>query len=335
MDLSIGSYHQNSRRSSVATSTVNYYQSTISLAALRDVYRLRSAKTLLHPFKLDTWLVLIAMCTLSIATINLLKYLHIVGYQHRISNKAAMDVLLMALGMSAIYTPRKNGIRILNISWILFSLIIRSIYQGFLFHMIRSHIERSPLDTLDAMLNKDYSTVMSQRVSQSLADYSELQRTNVTVLDSVSESLTLEYLEHLPLKRAKYTVAISPVDFLKYYIQIYRKRRIFTILPEDVMVFKICIYLAKHSYLVDQLDEVLVWIQGSGLIERWKHLQLDVDYFRRSLVEEDELLNLPELQVAFAIVILGLALATLVFMGELLHRFLKDRHVNTDQKSHH
>lgn len=317
----MGSYNQNRRRTSVATSTINYYQTTISMAILKDALRLSSAKTLVYPFKLDTWIVLIFICTVVTPSAHLIKYCRKSNSRISIiSGKATMDIFLMALGMPAICTPRGNGVRILNISWMFFTLVVRGIYQGFLFHMIRTHIIVNPPGSLDAMLNMGLSTVMTKRVQQLLVDYSDMGRTNMIVLDSPEENASLAYLESDSKKHTKYTVAISPLDFFQYDMHINHKTNVFKILTHPVMDYKICIYLAKHSYLIDQLDEVLVWIRGSGLMAYWKNLQYDTHRSRTMSTKEDDLFSLSELSGAFMLMIVGHLLAISVFIGELLYR---------------
>ncbi|XP_073829033.1 probable glutamate receptor [Musca autumnalis] len=323
LDFALGSYHQNYIRNKVVTPTISYYQSTMSVVIRRSALRLNEAQALIYPFRPMTWYVLLATCATVIVGVYIFRYV-----RHTPAVQPFTDVFLSILGMPILHMTDHREQRIFSISWMYFTLVIRSLYFGVLFHMIRSHFLAQPPTSLQALIEKNYTVAISKRMNSVVTYTAELRNLNYTVIYDRPESETLAYLLNLSPSAAKRAVGISALEFLQYYILIQRQRNIFQIIPYDLIGFKICIYLPKHSWLSDQFNEILIWIRDSGLLEYWKGMFLDTGYVNDEWQPEDQLFGMAELHTAFMLVIVGYSLAIFIFLVELFyHRVVNRRKV--------
>uniref|UniRef100_A0A1I8MKQ0 Uncharacterized protein n=1 Tax=Musca domestica TaxID=7370 RepID=A0A1I8MKQ0_MUSDO len=325
LDFGIGSYHQNALRNSVATSTVNYYQSIISVVMLRSALRLSDSKALIYPFQPNTWLILFVVTIAVILGVYIFRHI-----RHTTVVKPFTDVFISMLGMPFVHMPPFKELRVFALSWIFFTLIIRSAYLGFLFHIIRSHLLSNPPTDLNTLISRNFGIIVSERVNHIIANISELKQLNHTILQKKPETYTLEYLLNLPPEEGNHVMGISAVDFLQYQIRARRLRDVVKIMPYDLLGFKICIYLAKHSYLSDQFNELLIWVRDSGLIEYWKKTQLDSGYVNGKWQAEDELFDMAELKTAFMAVGIGDVIAILIFLVEVFYHKYFDHDDDND-----
>ncbi|XP_061400233.1 uncharacterized protein LOC133335955 [Musca vetustissima] len=314
LDLAVGSYQHNAERNRVATSSINYYQSIISVVMLRSALRISKSEVLIHPFQTSTWLVLLLTSAIVVLVVYALRHL-----RHTPPVQPVTDVFVSMLGMPFVYMPPYKEMRVFAMAWIFFTMVLRSIYLGYLFHMIRSHLQIAPPVDFNDLVNRNFHIVFSQRMNNIIKHTSELQGLNYTILPNRPESYTLEYLLTLPKEHAKHTVGVSAIDYLQYNIRVMRKSEVFQIIPYDIIGFKTCIYMAKHSYLSNQLNDFLIWTTDFGLIEYWKKFQLDTGYINMKYHREDELFDMSELSMAFYAVILGDVVAIVVFLTEVFY----------------
>lgn len=318
-DLSLGSFRQSSERNAVATSTINYFQTLWSVVTLSEAYILTSLETLLFPFTTNTWFLLAFVCFLALTTVTLIRTIFRKVLSKYIDH-VSLDVLLMLLGMPALYTPRYNTTRILNASWMLFALILRTIYQALLFHLIRSNVTRNMPKNLFDLVQKNYSLIVDPPGIDALIDISLFRSLKFIISN---DKLSWEYLENMPLKEAKYTAAAIPFIFLQYYIESLNKSGIFKMLPQSIMNFKMCMYVSKHSFLIEQFDDVLKLIRGFGFLQAWYRQEVNLNYFRGKHLNINHVFGLQQLKMAFILLVFGYMIAFMVFLMEFVFKALK------------
>lgn len=71
-----------------------------------------------------------------------------------------MNMINICLGGSISTSPRRNFARYMLIVWLFGCIILRNAYQGSLFDVLRKPKSAPPKDTLDAMLDANYSLYM-------------------------------------------------------------------------------------------------------------------------------------------------------------------------------
>ncbi|KAI8124050.1 putative glutamate receptor [Lucilia cuprina] len=320
-DLSMGSFRETYKRSQVATSTINYFQSVIATVSLSDAYLLTSMETILYPFSTHTWYLILLILFAAILAIIILKHF-CKSYFKNDNNQNILKLFELLLGISSKMMPQRNFTRILNMSWMIYALILRVVYEALLFRLIRTHVKRHIPQTLEQLAEENYSIIINKIGINSIEDIEALNALNILLINTTSETLPLEFLEKLPLQQARTTVTIAPLVVAQYYAHHFRKMSVFQLLPDNVMSFEVCIYLSKHSFLIDQLNDILIWTKSFGLLEAWYHAEIDLNLLHHEHDTTDRLFGLQQLYMAFVILVCGYIVALLIFIWELLrHKY--------------
>ncbi|XP_036320037.1 glutamate receptor ionotropic, delta-1 [Rhagoletis pomonella] len=111
----------------------------------------------------------------------------------------------------------------------------------------------------------------------------------------------LIFFEYI-LKESRRNVAfIGPSDFLYNYMHAEKKHAFFKILKQKVLNLHTTIYLTKHSYLIDEFQNQILWVQAAGLIDAWARWELYDDKKDLSGFGEDDMQQAKELYVLIII----------------------------------
>ena len=300
---------------------MSYYQTVYSIITLSEAYVLTSWETITFPFSVFTWYLLASMIVLFMGLVAIPKWIFSKRLEHRrYIDHVFLDVFLVAVGMSAQYTPTYNTSRILQITWIIFSLIVRTIYQALLYHLIRTHVRRNLPESLEDVVQQNYSLVADTMNIDALVEVPLFNATNFIAVDAVGDFYTLVYLEQQPLHKAKHMAILLPLVFYKFYTDAMDKAGIFKVLPKAIMSFKMCMYLTKHSYLIDQFDAILILFNDCGILNAWHREEIDEDYVSSKHIVANHILDLEQLQMAFVLLSIGYFIAAIVFILELIYK---------------
>lgn len=71
-------------------------------------------------------------------------------------NSPSLNVIIAFFGLSQTITPRRSFARVLLMIFILYSLIIRTAYQGSSFEMLQKDLRRKEIQTVDELVEKNY-----------------------------------------------------------------------------------------------------------------------------------------------------------------------------------
>jgi len=178
-------------RSTVATSTNNYHQTREVFGVLASSYELSSFDILFYPYRLQIWLGILGVVALS----ALLQLAVDRMLRERLRSRAWMNLELIFVGMPLLETPRSHTARLYCLMLMLYTLIIRTIYQGLLYHLIRTHqLNRWP-QTIESLVQKNYTVVLTPIVQEALDEIPSVQHMRFRLLESNSELDPLYFLE--------------------------------------------------------------------------------------------------------------------------------------------
>lgn len=112
------------------------------------------------PFDLDTWVLIIATFLAAFITIFLLKFA-----TENVSNfvfgrnvdTPLLNVAAHFFGLSQYVLPRRNFARFLMISFILYSLIIRTAWQGKMFEFMMKNMTKAEIHSVEELIEKNYT----------------------------------------------------------------------------------------------------------------------------------------------------------------------------------
>lgn len=292
---------------------------------LSEAYLLTLMETILYPFSTFTWFLILSMFAIANIIIQILSSY----YKEKFKNPNAqttLEVLQILLGMPGNFNPQRNVPRILNATWTFFALILRTFYQALIFHLIRTHVTRNIPQTMEELAEKNYCIITNKIGEETIDDITLFKNLDIIILNTTSEILPLIFLENLPHQEAKRSVTIAPLVVAQYYVNHFHKLGIFRQLPDILMNHGVCIYLSKHSFLVDQLNDLLIFAKSAGLLNAWYAAEIDLDFFKQDDISTDRIFGLQQLHMAFVILCCGYVMSLVAFIWEVLYkkyRYLK------------
>ncbi|XP_058447623.1 uncharacterized protein LOC131428001 [Malaya genurostris] len=164
---------------------------------------------------------------------------------------------------------------------------------------------------MDDVFPANYSAMM-----ESLRNKLVFQPTNLSLLAQVAKLGTIATVTR------KATLALDNAIFLSTK-QLY-------MVPECPRIYNLAYVTARHSVLMEQFNGVLLRMLNGGLINHWiNQMNYNVTLHHRELIRNSQdsdfkVLTAVDLQFPFYLLVLGLSVSTLVFIGEQIYfRFTK------------
>ncbi|XP_017085326.1 uncharacterized protein LOC108117424 [Drosophila eugracilis] len=318
-DLTLGGIRQTVGRSMMATSTNNYHQTREVFGVLSSSYELSSFDILFYPYRLQIWMAILGVVVLS----ALLQLAVDRMLTERIRSRTWLNLELIFVGMPLLETPKAHTARLYCLLLMMYTLIIRTIYQGLLYHLIRTHqLNRWP-QTIESLVQKNYTVVLTPIVQEVVDEIPSVQHMRFRLLEATSELDPLYFLE--ANHQLRQHVTASALDIFIHFNRLSAEKvhkrgeqgtgAHFEIVPEDIISMQLTMYLAKHSFLIDQLNEEIMWMRSVGLLAVWARWELVETYLRNE--QSFQILGIMELYAIFLMVTVGLFVGLIVFILEL------------------
>jgi hypothetical protein len=120
---------------------------------------LSSFEKLFYPLTLEAWIYLVVYLAIGIAVIFLIerqsKAVQNFVFGRNVRNPY-INMLLGLLGINQHKSPGNNFSRFLLMSFLIFALVIRTVYQGKLFHVMQANLKYSEPQTIFEMEQRGY-----------------------------------------------------------------------------------------------------------------------------------------------------------------------------------
>lgn len=124
---------------------------------------------LLHPFTINAWISILSIVFISYCVIFIMKLLPkkisatLVGDDNR---NPFLNVLIALIGSSQHKLPKGNFARLLLMTFLIFTLILRSMYTGKLFYVMKSSIYSKEMTTIDEFYDANFDFYMHHGMAQ-------------------------------------------------------------------------------------------------------------------------------------------------------------------------
>jgi hypothetical protein len=275
---------------------------------------------LVYPFQFNVWLSL-ALLVAGVLTFSSVyrKFLE------KSFNLGVIDFLVVVVGGSYVKLSRKSYKRIILATFLIFFLIMRTLYTAALFELITNDVKHQQIESIDEMIEKKYNFYLYPAF---------VQHTNETKISSrrviIKESETASY--QLKTLNSKFKGAVvSSLDEVTYRNQLNYKNFTFLISREFLMTSPIVQYFPKNSLLVESFSETFGYLKAAGLIEKWISKFMDINYIksRISTARAPSPLTFHHLEAMFIFWVIGCTISLAIFIIEkILSRMNKRRSVS-------
>lgn len=178
VDVIIGNYYVTELRLTFMSSTSSYYTNPLLLVIPSGAPVAPLAK-LMRPFQTTVWIILlgalaIGICVITIVCLQTPEIRHLV-FGRQIQNPF-LNLIVGLVGGSQHVLPKRNFSRTLLMFFLLFCLIIRSLYLGGLFEFLQTDQREPELATIDEIIEKDYTLYMHYGISKSVQAMKSFQK---------------------------------------------------------------------------------------------------------------------------------------------------------------
>jgi hypothetical protein len=279
-----------------------------------------SFRKLLNPFDGSVWQILLVVMTfVFVVTIVLKKSSRrvqdfVFGKQNR---TPFLNIINVITGCPMHKMPDRNFSRWILTMFVIMWLVIRSLYVAVLYKELQSTERQLPVQTIQESLNLGFVYYMLASTQDNIKYLPELYSRRVVV--SRLEAMRVMPQLNDPLTRAGFLGGINAILYSNL-VNLYGFK--LTICPEPLMLRQYAVVYPKDFYLIPRIDELLIVLVENGLIDYW--MSEHTESIRRpASVREPMKLTLSHLLSAYQLTLLGMALASVVFVGELLSMKIK------------
>ncbi|CRK90115.1 CLUMA_CG003833, isoform A [Clunio marinus] len=208
--------------------------------------------------------------------------------------------------------PKRNFARFLLMNFIIFTLIIRTVYQGSYFRQMRTFRHHKEVASINEMIEKYFYFYSNPGMIDILLGLPAI-RERVRELNNEDLPEFLKQITTNPNFKAAYANALLFTDYLNLKnsdeSQHICKEVFATNLP-------VVIYSLTDFYLLNALDEKLITIIKAGLIDHWtrESCRQNVRKVQESI--KPKVLTFDDLEGSFLVLIFGCLLGFIAFLCE-------------------
>ncbi|KAG5684345.1 hypothetical protein PVAND_013580 [Polypedilum vanderplanki] len=285
---------------------------------------LSSFRKLIRPFDFWVWVFLIVTIFIGGITVLLILYQSISIKEFVFGegvNTPFMNILLALFGVAQHKLPKRNFARFLLMSFMLFCLVIRSLYQGSVFQFLQASDREPEVASVEEMVKKGFTFYMH-------SSYDEYTRENILMKNhrKIIQPSEMNVIMNKTLEEGfKGTLLVSILDALyKNKLRAAKHEELLAVCKEFYMMTHISVYFPKNSYLVEPIDELLINFQSAGLLDFWSSNEISYKF----LIYNDESNELKPMSIqhfssTFQIWMISCCVAFVVFFLELFWKFFK------------
>ncbi|XP_055522406.1 uncharacterized protein LOC129716596 [Wyeomyia smithii] len=316
-NFTLGYFGYNYLRHKYMSLTQNYYYSKL-LVIVSPGESYTAFEKLLLPYSNSLWLAFTGLLAASFLTILIIARMprqvqnFVFG---RLVRTPSLNLINSLLGGSLLKLPGRNFARFFLTLWILYALILRTVYQQALFYILQQSPNRSTPSTLRQLVDNDYPLYLIP--------------TEVYVFDHMPEMKPL--VQTIPAERIHHFddairnghlrgARISNYEKILYDNARLTEGRKFHIMKQRLYNYALCVGLRLNSCLTKPFDDKILKLNANGLVQAWVNHYVDEKYAAVMETDDEQLrkLTLEQLGGAFQSLIFALGGCFVAFLGEVV-----------------
>ncbi|KAG5683339.1 hypothetical protein PVAND_012625 [Polypedilum vanderplanki] len=313
VDIGIGTYYLTFTRAKFM-SFIQYSSSKIILTVPRAL-PLSSLEKLIAPLTAATWIVLLLHLCIGFVAISLMQKL-----KFELQSCPHMNMLNILFNGSQHVVPRSVPLRLILWSFVMFCLIIRTLYQAGLFKFLQSDQRHNELQNIDEVIEKNFDIFMYESF-QELSKGLKIHQNRKLVKNNE----TIEFYQMQTLNPKFKGAAVGPLYEIIYANQLNYKNFTFKTLPEIIFALPVAMYLPKNHFLKSEIEYCVGFLHASGLIDYWQKQYLNDFYLKIDTInDEPKILTFSHLSGIFYIWIGCCCASILCFFFEIIWKKIEN-----------
>ncbi|XP_060661742.1 uncharacterized protein LOC132795194 [Drosophila nasuta] len=266
-EYALGGFHykpSNSSEEQPYSQSMYYFMSHIMLITnLPSAYS--TYEKLAFPFHPQLWLAIGLVLALSF----LLLWLHQRRYQ-RYSQHPYYQLLVLTIGGQLLPAelPRRMHWRLLFVTWVMGTLVLRSAYQSGMYQMLRQDSQRNPPQTIAEVLAQSYTIqLVDGNADRWLASLPELRTQQLRHL-AASELQSFGQLAVSSGSNERLAI-ITPYEYFGYFRKVHAMSRRLHLVRERIFTQQLSFNVRRHSHMVGVLNDQIMLAHSHGFLEHW------------------------------------------------------------------
>ncbi|CAO1429976.1 unnamed protein product [Diamesa hyperborea] len=304
------------------TTRMKYMSNTLSYLSISVVLIIppgqlfTSFEKLFKPFQTTVWIYVIVLTVIGFIVIFITKCQN-KRVQHFVFGKGVsyqhLNMLLIFVGGSQHSLPRYNFSRFILMTFILFCLVGRTLYQGSLYNFIQTDKQSAEIATIDELVEQGFDFYMYNTYQEFVRSSRIYKRRKIYTSDRGAEF----YLKNM-LDPSLKLALIATTPFVSHVNQHNDRNSTLTICKQQLLTIPIVLYFRKNHYLVKEVNEKISMINSAGLSEYWSKMNSGTLRNAQKSKRELRKLNLHQLLGGFQIWIGGCIIGLVTFVVECI-----------------
>ncbi|XP_052849960.1 uncharacterized protein LOC128260766 [Drosophila gunungcola] len=267
-DFSLGGFHFKPS----AGSEIPYSQSTYYfMSHIMLVTNLQSAysayEKLAFPFDPLLWR---AICLVLILACLLLLMVDRWWRGHELPRNSYYELFVLTMGgnLEDRLLPRGTCGRLVLLTWLFATLVLRGGYQSGMYQLLRQDTQRNPPQTIAEVLAQRF-TIHLAAVNEAriLASLPELRPEQLVHLEG-SELQSFPALAQQSGSAARVAI-LTPYEYFGYFRRVHAMSRKLHLVRERIYTQQLAFYVRRYSHLVGVLDKQIQHAHSHGFLEHW------------------------------------------------------------------
>ncbi|XP_017017959.2 uncharacterized protein Ir7b [Drosophila kikkawai] len=180
------------------------------------------------------------------------------------------QLLVLTMGGNLLdrFLPRRLPGRLVILTWLLSSLVLRSGYQSGMYQLLRQDTQRNPPQTIAEVLAQRFTIQLAEgNEARILASLPELQPSQLVELQG-SELQSFPVLARQSGTAARLAI-LTPYEYFGYFRKVHPMSRRLHLVRERIYTQQLAFYVRRHSHLVGVLNKQIQHAHAHGFLEHW------------------------------------------------------------------
>ncbi|KAJ3641585.1 hypothetical protein Zmor_028087 [Zophobas morio] len=240
----------------------------------------------------------------------------------------------MALGVSVRHHPKTQILRWITFFWILFSLNFEVLYETKLMSILTKPTYSTQVNSIDDILDKNYKILFPLNIFNYVDKNASF---DASVFDRSDDCLEVkDCLARVAyLKDSALCLSSSYTHYIKESYATRDNIPLIYCFNSKLATYPVILLMKKGFPLALRFNNIISRLVEGGFIDHWA-ADINTQKWKEEEMQKlntttnTEFLDLGKLQGAFIVLLIGLAIATTVFVLEIIHFlffFLKGKHI--------
>lgn len=302
---------------------------------------LTNFEKLVYPFDMFVWTLILASFFIGVLSILVIKRRskEIQNFVFGIGVKTpCLNMFIAVVGGAQKILPRTNFARFLLMIFLMYSLVMRTLYQGSFYKLMQSNKRHKKIDTMERMIKDDFRFYVSPGLTDVVEEIEGIRKRfcrnlrNLMSLKNFYFNFISRFVTIHPTERELYKKKIQIDSTVKlafalsypqtiYYNQIRPKEQRNEISDEIFLTVPIVIYTRKDFFMLHTLDQEINMLNTAGLINHWNSEDIHSDILKEKEPNRPKLLTLTQLTGCFQLLFFGYVASFVAFVVERITKF--------------